>query len=224
MVVGNGLIAQSLSCYINCDDILIFASGVSNSLGENEDNFERERTLLLGYRGFAGRLVYFSTCSVFDSTLVNTPYVIHKINMEKLITENFESYSILRLPTLVGRNDNPHIFFNYFKKKLKKSEPVSIFINARRHLLAIDDMPSIVELLLKNNKIKNTINVAFNNKARVLDIVGLMKKVLNSDSEIIQEEKGADFDIDNFAFMQQISSDEKLYLSADYENIIKKYL
>ena len=48
MIVGNGLIASSFIKHDN-DDVIIFASGVSNSLETNQDKFDREIDLLKSY-------------------------------------------------------------------------------------------------------------------------------------------------------------------------------
>jgi hypothetical protein len=41
MVIGNGTVAKVFSEYCDNGDILIFASGVSNSKEKSEANFER---------------------------------------------------------------------------------------------------------------------------------------------------------------------------------------
>lgn len=46
MIVGNGLIAKEFLEYSNSKNILIFASGVSNSKEERVDEFLREENLL----------------------------------------------------------------------------------------------------------------------------------------------------------------------------------
>ena len=63
MIIGNGLIANS---FLDSDlnNIIIFASGVSNSKEENLLEFDREKKLLLRiiYENFNKKIVYFSTC------------------------------------------------------------------------------------------------------------------------------------------------------------------
>ena len=68
MIIGNGLLAQAFSEYNNNDEILIFASGVSNSLEEKESEFDREAKLLKSViTNYPDKtMVYFSTCSVYD--------------------------------------------------------------------------------------------------------------------------------------------------------------
>ena len=66
MVVGNGMIANRFMSYKDDDDVIIFASGVSNSKDIVEENFVREFQLLhQTVKNNADKtLVYFSTCSV----------------------------------------------------------------------------------------------------------------------------------------------------------------
>ena len=61
MIVGDGLIANKLK-FIDSEDIIIFASGVSNSNENNESEFERERELLSTFIGYDKKLIYFSSC------------------------------------------------------------------------------------------------------------------------------------------------------------------
>ena len=46
MIIGNGLIASAFAGYEYCKNLLIFASGVSNSLETHLEPYERERKLL----------------------------------------------------------------------------------------------------------------------------------------------------------------------------------
>lgn len=224
MVIGNGLIGKALSSYQDLENIIVFASGVSNSTCSGDSDFNREKELLLKYKNTNARLLYFSTCSVFDKTLLSSRYVEHKINMEQIIAENFKDYIILRLPTLVGKTNNPHTFFNNFKFKLLNSEPVIVFKKASRYLLAIDDLPLIIETVLHENKTAFTINVAFNNKVGVVEIVEFMKQCLKSNSDIILEDKGFDLTIENSDFINLISKNSQAFYSLNYKDVIKRYV
>ena len=66
MVIGNGLLAKSFSKYKDDDQVIIFASGVSNSKEVNPEAFMREMDLLRSITNKDALLVYFSTCSVYD--------------------------------------------------------------------------------------------------------------------------------------------------------------
>ena len=87
--------------YSDNQDVVIFASGVSNSSETRQEAFEREKALLSHWARGGHRLVYFSTCSVADPSQIRKPYVRHKLEMESIV-EGTGSYVIFRLPQIVG--------------------------------------------------------------------------------------------------------------------------
>ena len=116
MKVGTGDIASAIT---DNDSFTYFASGVSNSLETKKAMFDRERALLLAtFR--CNTLVYFSTLSIYSK---KSPYTKHKLEMEALIKKNFPNYIILRLGNITwGKNE--HTFINFFKRKLKRNQPI----------------------------------------------------------------------------------------------------
>lgn len=115
MIVGTGDIARVLPR--DRDDLLFFASGVSNS-GENRpEEFIRELNLLSS-QPVDKRLVYFSSLSVFYS---ETRYAHHKLAMEAYIKENFPQYAILRIGNITW-GDNPHTLINFIRNKINNGE------------------------------------------------------------------------------------------------------
>lgn len=79
MVIGNGMIAKACKAFIDDTSVTIFASGVSNSAEVLVENFQREFELLASQTKDI-KIVYFSTCSVNDPSVADTPYVRHKKN------------------------------------------------------------------------------------------------------------------------------------------------
>lgn len=109
MVIGNGDIAQQL---YRADKpfVTFFASGVSNSRQEDEKEYEREIALLTK-QPKDQHLVYFSSLCIYYS---QTRYAQHKVQVERLIKEQFQAYTIVRLGNITwGRN--PNTIINYFK-------------------------------------------------------------------------------------------------------------
>jgi len=80
MIVGNGMIATKFKRYEDQDDVLIFASGVSNSSETKDISFLRELEMVKScLDNFSDkRFIYFSSCSLEDIELKNTPYHLHK--------------------------------------------------------------------------------------------------------------------------------------------------
>ena len=134
MVIGNGDIASVLP---DRDDLLFFASGVSNSGKVYWREYEREKQLLLSdaviplcrMKGAQGkRLVYFSSLGILDgkpSEFGKSSYYCHKIEMEWMVRHNFPKYTIIRLGNITW-GKNPHTIINFFKDKILKKEPLDI--------------------------------------------------------------------------------------------------
>ena len=200
MVIGNGLIAKGFEAYINNDNFLLFASGVSNSKEINFNEFDRELNLIKFHinNNKEKKFIYFSTCSIYDTELQNTLYVNHKLSIEKYISDNCENFIIFRLPNVVGNIGNENTFFNYFKNCILENREIIIHNDATRYLIDILDLKTLLPIFIESKDIKNkTINVAFNNKMSVLDIVNIFENILklNTKKKIINA--GNNYDINN---------------------------
>ena len=124
MVIGNGLIASRFSEYVKNQSVLIFASGVSNSKETKEEEFEQEIELI--YRTFENYcknylFVYFSTCSVYDKEEINSPYVQHKMRIEKIIESTVPDFNIFRVSQAVGFSENKNTLLNFLFDSISKS-------------------------------------------------------------------------------------------------------
>ncbi len=109
MIIGNGMMANAFEKYSNDNDIVIFASGVSNSKAKDKDAFHREESLLSKTikENPEKTIVYFSTCSIYDDSVNKTAYVLHKKNMENLIYKLCQHFYIFRLPQVIGKTKSP---------------------------------------------------------------------------------------------------------------------
>lgn len=107
MVIGHGDIASVLP---DQDDLLFFASGVSNSQETRESQYEREVNLLLE-QDPTSHLVYFSSLSVFYGV---TRYIDHKRTMEHIVDREFDKSTIVRIGNITW-GDNPHTLINHLK-------------------------------------------------------------------------------------------------------------
>lgn len=106
-IIGDGDIASVLP---KRDDLLFFASGVSNSACTDETEYQREIDLLLE-QPRASHIVYFSSLGVLDG---NSRYYVHKRDMEVMVKTNFPSNTIVRLGN-IDFGDNPHTLINYLR-------------------------------------------------------------------------------------------------------------
>lgn len=107
MIIGSGDIASVIP---DREDVTFFASGVSNSGCTDEKEYEREK-LLLWKISYHSHLVYFSSLSIYYS---KGRYVDHKREMEWIIRERFNSYTIIRIGN-ISWGKNPHTLINYLK-------------------------------------------------------------------------------------------------------------
>jgi len=163
MVIGNGMIAKRFEGYSTNNDYVIFASGISDSTTTATAAFSREENLLRSAipANPEKTLVYFSTCSIYDRSMRQSTYVLHKLKMEEIITTNAKKYVIFRISNPVGRTNNTHTVFNFFIQHIMEKNPFVVWKYASRNLLDIDDMFAICDHILTMKLFKNSVvNIA----------------------------------------------------------------
>ena len=146
MVVGNGMIARRFNSFADRTDVVIFASGVSNSKETRPEPFARERKLVTEtlHQTTGCLFVYFSTASVDDPTEAGSPYVTHKLELERLIANQATNYLLIRASNVVGGPGNPHTILNFFVDRIRRHEPFTIWQHANRNLIDLDDVYRVV--------------------------------------------------------------------------------
>jgi dTDP-4-dehydrorhamnose reductase len=146
MVVGKGMIASRFSNFIDRSDVVIFASGVSNSKETRPEPFVRERQLVEDTLAqcLGSLFVYFSTASVDDPTEQGSAYVTHKLALEQLIAERATNHLLVRASNVVGGPGNPHTVLNFFVDRIRRHEPFTIWQHASRNLIDLDDVYNVV--------------------------------------------------------------------------------
>lgn len=204
MVVGSGMLAKGLNVFKGDKKVLIFASGVSNSKETNAIEYNREFQLLkFNIEKYPNlKFIYFSTCSIFDDSIVGTPYVTHKIHMENYISENCSSYVVFRLPNVIGLSANQNTFFNFFKSNILSGNTIKIQEAAARYLIDMRHLSKILPLMIYDEHLANTVmNVAFNNQMLVTDIIELYEKILNLKAKKVIVPGGSAYSINNGDFL-----------------------
>lgn len=161
-VIGNGDVAQALER--TDKDVLFFASGVSNSQETREEEYQREKELLLS-QPRDRRLVYFGSLSIFHK---ESRYTQHKLEMEELVRDEFPQYTIVRLGT-IDWGDNPHTIINHFRGQLEKGEPLEIR-DTSRYVTNQD------EFLHWVNLIPDTFNCEMNITGQPMEIKDIVKE------------------------------------------------
>ncbi|MDQ2718412.1 MAG: hypothetical protein M3Z26_01435 [Bacteroidota bacterium] len=226
MVIGNGMIASRFIKYKNDDDRIIFASGVSNSKDTVEQNFSREFELLdkTIKENQKKILVYFSTCSVEDEDLQTAPYVIHKKSIEKFIEQNSNNYYLFRISNLAGVSNNPYTLLNYFIFNILQNNVLSVWKNAYRNIIRIDDMYPIADYILQEKILLNTtINIANPENYSVPIIIALIEEHLHKKAIYHEIEKGDNYPID-ISSIEPIIKNLNIRFTDDYlASLLKKY-
>lgn len=200
MLIGSGLLASAFSApFLLHDRACIYAAGVSNSGCTDVHEFDRERLRLTTALQQAKNMdvfVYFGTCSVGDPEALDTPYVQHKLAMEQLASLH-PRHLILRLPQVAGITPNPHTLLNYLYAKIARSEAFSLWKNAKRNIIDVDDVAAISRQLIANDMTRNiTLNVANSTSYSMTEIVSTMENTVGKRAIYEVYEHGSGYPID----------------------------
>lgn len=224
MVIGNGLLATTFKSYIKRDDIIIFASGVSNSSNTNETEFRREIQLLQSAIEQEIRLIYFSTISVYDQTLAKNAYIQHKLYVEEFLINNNINNLIFRLPILLGNTKNPHTLCNFIADKIKTQSKINIFTNACRYLIDVVDLSIILPHFIDNFDHTNSIiDVNYNNEIKILELVQLFESYFGIKTEHELINTGGCYTTNNKLFIRHANHILGDYKPDYIKNCIAKY-
>lgn len=180
MVIGNGTVANSFTHYANNSKVLIFASGVSNSKSNNESDFRREETLIKEsikeYQDY--RFVYFSTFNIYDNSEKDSPYCLHKLKMEKIITDNVYNYHIFRLGHVAASASKKHTVLSFLVDAITSGEKFNVWQNAARNIIDIDDISKICTYIIDNEMYtNNTLDICNTSNIKIPNLVGLIEDI-----------------------------------------------
>lgn len=126
MVIGKGDIASVIT---DREDVIFFASGVSNSKETRQNEYRRELKLLME-QPKSKHLVYFSSLCIY---YLKTEYARHKRVMEHTIKEHWPGYTIIRLGN-IDWGTNPNTLINYLR-----AHPNANVQNVYRHIVSLDE-------------------------------------------------------------------------------------
>ena len=225
MIVGKGLLACAFAPYFGANpDVVVFASGVSNSLETREEEFAREHTLLAKLlANHAKRFVYFGSCGVATAEADLTAYMKHKTRMESLVLEA-RGGLVLRLPQVVGRTNNHHTLTNFLRDRILSGEHFTVWSHAERNLIDIDDVSAIGAVLATDmTNDSSVIAIAAENCLPMREVVRIFERVLGKRANYSLVNKGATMHI-NTSSISKVSSQLGIDLGNGYtERVIDKY-
>jgi len=224
MIIGRGLLA-SLFVENDKEDTIFFASGVSNSLETRLEEFMREENLITKtISENPGKIfIYFSTCSIYDSSKTGSDYVLHKLKMEQLIKKSCERYLILRVSNAVGSGGNPNLLMNYLIRSINNNETINVHTKATRNLIDADDIRNITFQLIEKSDFNKIINVAYVQNYAIIEILEIIERFYDKklNLNLIKSGSGYDInvpDVENY-FQENRLTDKESYLC----RILEKY-
>jgi len=225
MIIGNGLLAQAFaSFFLHDPDVLVFASGVSNSRETRAEAFARERAMLSEALERDRFTVYFSTCSVHDPELSSSPYVRHKLELESLVRERASRSAVFRLPQVVGHTPNPFTLTNYLYRQISTGQPFQVWLNARRNLIDVAEVAAIAAELIAGHERDNlTTNIACPFSTRIIDLVRVFEQALDVRAVYDTVDAGAGYELDTGAAMHAAAAVGIDFDDRYVANLIHKY-
>ncbi|KFC24069.1 NAD-dependent epimerase/dehydratase family protein [Chryseobacterium sp. FH1] len=224
MIIGRGLLA-SIFFENDREDTVFFASGVSNSLESRPEEFLREENLIRKTIGENNDkiFVYFSTCSVYDSSKTGSDYVLHKVKMEQIIKNLCDRYLILRVSNAVGQGGNPNLLMNYLIRSIRNNETINVHTKATRNLIDAEDIKKITFNLLDNQILNKIVNVAYIQNYAIIEILEIIERFYDTKLDLNLIKSGSGYDI-NVPDVEEYFRNNGLTNKESYLcNILQKY-
>ncbi|MFQ3250234.1 MAG: dTDP-4-amino-4,6-dideoxygalactose transaminase [Glaciecola sp.] len=226
MIIGNGLIAKTFQAFEDNTKVIIFASGVSDSLCNDSSEFEREHKLLKAtcMNNPEYKLVYFSSCSLSDPDRQGTMYVDHKLIIERDLKKWCSRYLILRLPAVIGKSNAAKTLPFVLVKKIENGESFAVWKNTIRYPIDADDLYKLGSAFIEDEDYTNqTINLAAY-PYRVGEIVKIIERIKKRKAHYKTEQKGSMYKLDLdkcYEKARDLNLDfDKFYL----DKVLNKYL
>jgi hypothetical protein len=164
MIIGKGSVASVLE---DRDDLVFFASGVSNSSCIDEKEYEREFNLLKTVPTDK-HVVYFSNLGIYYK---QDRYTQHKRDVEEYIRNNYTSYTIVRIEVCEWVK-TPNTILNVFKRQLAEGIEPKIQ-DTTRYVLSLDEFLYWVKMI--QSGVRNEMNI-LGRKLTIAQIVDEIKQ------------------------------------------------
>jgi len=230
-IVGSGFMAKNFSKQIDVLEklnICLYAAGVSNSQIVENKLIEKDKNRIIDFSKIFDQkkiLVYLSTCSIYDPSRNKNPYVKNKLYIENLIREKFKNFLIIRLPEVVGKNENKTSLVNFIYHNIKKNISFEIWKNAKRNIIDINDVVLLTTIFLKDYyKSNKIINIANPIQCSATEITRCLEKLTNAKAIYNLVDKGdTNWSVDISEISKTIKS-SKINFNENYlYKALKKY-
>ncbi len=200
-VVGSGQIAKEFNSRGTLESAIIFASGVADSKCIDEQSYDRERKLLKENLELAKKssqvFVYFSSCALSAKNYDLNRYYKHKQEMEEIIKNTINHYLILRVPQLFGEIKKHPTLINFLYYSIIEHKEFTVYSDAYRYVISINDLYIIVKELLKQGIKGKTFDVANPYRYKVLDIVNILEELtkIQANYNVVEKKDGYILDL-----------------------------
>ncbi|AFM04280.1 NAD dependent epimerase/dehydratase family protein [Bernardetia litoralis DSM 6794] len=198
-IIGNGLIGGAFKenpARESIHSVVIFASGVSNSLEIAPKPFLREKKLLesvLENKKKLKKFIYFSTLSVYDKTKQDAAYIKHKLKLEETIRQECQNYLIIRVPNIIGKGGNPTTLLNYLITSVLNKTEIKVFKNAYRNFIDVEDLVKVVTQFIVADISNTTIDLLHPISYSMVEVISCIEKHVNLTSNSVYVEQGYDY-------------------------------
>lgn len=203
MIIGNGLIANALKDS-DREHTVFIAAGVSDSTAIGKWEFEREADLVKRTIADHGDklIVFFSTFSINDPAMKENLYVKNKLRLEKYIREMCSKFLIVRVSNLVGPGGNKRNIFNYLFDHIVNGEHFTLWKNAKRNLITVNDFVTVLNHILDKEFCENP-----NTTVNIINVVSFS---INEIVETIESATGykAVYDLSDIESQPQYTDDK----------------
>lgn len=224
IVIGGGLIASNLGKIDFGRPVMVLASGVSDSTETRAEAFAREIDVVERSIAFYSKVhaIYCSTCSV-DSG-VQTPYTLHKLNMEKLVMATAASCNIFRLPQIVGLVHN-RTLVSHFVQEILGDQVLRLQSRASRNLLDVRDFARVAGLIVRRNAgVGQPQNIASSSQVPVVDIVAEIARLMSRSPRLELIDGGYTQEIDIAFLSEHLAFEDPLFGSEYWREVLRHYV
>ncbi|MDF6017379.1 SDR family oxidoreductase [Streptomyces sp. JH34] len=239
-IVGHGFLAGRLAPLAPAHPgTVVFAAGVSSAHSTSEPEFAREADLLYQVlercREDHLRLVYFSTCGsgmygagghgdeegpVFPSS----PYGRHKLSMEGVLRASGVETLVLRLAYTVGWGQRPHQLVPSLLAQIRAGA-VRVHHGARRDMIHVADVVTIVDALLAKGVSHDVVNVASGHAVPIEEIVGHLEARLGTVAHKHVQHVTGDRPVSNEKLLALLPAEARPgFAPGYYRTVIDRYL
>ncbi len=223
-VIGNGMIARAFFEVKFNHEVVIFASGVSDSGEVRSSEFQRERKLLENVLNDNpnANIIYFSSTSILFGK--DSAYSQHKKYMEELVEEQAHIFHVFRLPQVVGVVLNNTLISHLVRSCLEQNE-LEVYEYAVRNLIDIEDVVRLVQLIV-NGKVGecSVQTLASGSNVPVPLLVKEILKLLGVTCDIKEKSKGDDQTVSIDFLRESLSSRDPIFNKEYWRTVLEKYV